>query len=77
MILDVGSSTVTTPVDATGTWTAGIRRNSDLSARGGWIYGLIQKGNARKFIRVNVLDCEECESIRMEDLPEDSLLRSR
>ena len=73
--LDVGNDTVQVPVGLDGRWTAAITRNGQLSQRGGWVYGAIQKGSAQHFIKVNILDTRGSERILYEDLPMGSLLR--
>ena len=73
--LDVGSDIVETSADDDGTWTASIARNSELSERQGWIYGLIRKGKAEYYIKLNVLDTCASVAILFDELPRDSLLR--
>jgi len=75
VVLDVGGAVVETTVSGDGRWTAAVSRSTRLSARSGWIYGLIAKRGARQFIRMNVLDHDSYERILESDLPADSLLR--
>ena len=75
VILDVGRSEVRAVVDATGRWTAAVQRSSSLRERGGWIYVMIRKGNAKRYLRMNVLDIDRSEPLLYEQLPPDCSLR--
>ncbi len=75
VVLDVGNTTVRPELDAAGRWTVSITSNAVLSQRGGWVYGVIRKGNAEQFLKMNALDTRQSERILPEEVPFDSLLR--
>ena len=68
MLAEVGSG---------GRWSVEVQRTAELRERGGWIYGLISKGEARQYLAMNVLDTESSKAIARDELPADSPLRHR
>ncbi len=75
--LDLGDTVqaIEASVDPEGAWTATVNNSQKLGERGGWVYGVIRKGNVEQFIRVNVLGSQGSQNIARDELPADSVLR--
>lgn len=76
--LDVGGpSLVRAEVDAQGIWTARVQKTAKLAARGGWVYGTVEKEGARQWMKLNVLNSDSYTRIESADLPSDTPLPRR